>query len=156
MIFAVAGTQLPFPRLFETLERIARRQGIEVIAQTGEAGRQSDAMQCESRIEPARFEKLISTCSVVVGHAGIGVIIAAATHGKPLIVMPRRAALGEHRNDHQLATVDHFKNRPGFVIVNDEAELEAALMRTDPEPMSFQGSKPRLALIEAIGAAIAS
>jgi len=154
VIFAAVGTQLPFPRLFDALEPIARRHALDIVAQTGEAARTSDVMRCEARIPPARFEQLIAGCDVLVGHAGIGVIIAAATHGKPLILMPRRAALGEHRNDHQLATVDHFQDRPGITIVHNEAELEAALLRPNPEPLQFADSKPRLALITAISAAI--
>jgi len=154
VIFAVVGTQLPFPRLFDALEPIVRRHGLQVVAQTGEPERTSDVMQCETRIPPARFEELMAQCEVVVGHAGIGVIIAAATHGKPLVLMGRRAALGEHRNDHQLATIDHFRDRPGITVVNDEAELEAALLRSNPEPLRFADSKPRLALIEAISSAL--
>ena len=47
-----------------------------------------------------------------------------ATHkGKPIILVPRRAALGEHRNDHQLATVRQLAERPGILIAHDETEL---------------------------------
>lgn len=150
MIFAVVGTQLPFPRLFDALEPIVRRHALEVVAQTGEPDRTSDAMQCEARIPPARFDALIRECRVVVGHAGIGVIIAAATHGKPLVLMPRRAALGEHRNDHQLATAHHFADRVGITIVNDAEALEAALLRDSAPPLRFENSGPRQALIDTL------
>jgi UDP-N-acetylglucosamine transferase subunit ALG13 len=155
VIFAAVGTQLPFDRLFDTLEPIARRHQLRVIAQTGDPARHSDVMECHDRLAPARFNAIIGECDIVVGHAGIGVIIAAATHNKPLILMPRRASLGEHRNDHQLATTSHFASRPGIVVVHDAAEMEAALLRVSPEPLRFEGGEQRQRLINAISQAIA-
>ena len=57
--------------------------------------RRSAASGCEPR-------------TAIVAHAGMGTILTALEIGKPLLVMPRRAALGEHRNDHQLATARRF------------------------------------------------
>ena len=64
----------------------------------------------------------------VVAHAGIGTILGALELGKPTVVMPRRAALGEHRNDHQLATARRFSG-PGIAVALDEHELAAELGR---------------------------
>lgn len=50
------------------------------------------------------FDKLCHDARLIVAHAGMGTIISAMTKGKPIIVFPRIAALGEHRNEHQLAT----------------------------------------------------
>ena len=47
----------------------------------------------------------MDAAAAIVAHAGMGTILTALETGKRLLVMPRRAALGEHRNDHQLATV---------------------------------------------------
>ena len=41
--------------------------------------------------------------------------------------MPRRADLGEHRNDHQLATVEKLSGRPGILVAADENELESRI-----------------------------
>jgi len=154
VILAVAGTQLPFDRLFDALETVARDMGLDVIAQTGDFRRTSDVMQCFDRVAPARFEELIRQCDVVVGHAGIGVIIAAATHEKPLILMPRHAKMGEHRNDHQIATANRFRNRPGVTIAENVEELAAALARTNPQPFGFSESAPRKKLVAALRDAI--
>ena len=57
----------------------------------------------------------------IVAHAGMGTILSALELGKPLLVMPRVAALGEHRNDHQLATAKRFAET-GHVAVAEDAE----------------------------------
>ena len=154
VILAAAGTQLPFDRLFDALDRLAHEMQLDIIAQTGDPGRTSDVMQCFDRIAPDRFDELVSKCDVVVGHAGIGVIIAAATHQKPLILMPRHASLGEHRNDHQLATANRFRDRPGVTIVETIEDLAAALRRHTPEPFTFANSAPRESLVAALRGAI--
>ena len=57
----------------------------------------------------------------------MGTIISALTAGKPLMIMPRRAHLDEHRNDHQWATVQHFGTRPGIQAVFEAHEFPARL-----------------------------
>ncbi len=57
----------------------------------------------------------------------MGTIISTMVAGKPITVMPRRADLGEQRNDHQIATVRNFRSKPGIHIANDETEIEAAI-----------------------------
>ena len=36
---------------------------------------------------------------MIVAHAGMGTIISAMQHQKPIIIFPRIAALGEHRTN---------------------------------------------------------
>ncbi|AOL93009.1 glycosyltransferase [Porphyrobacter sp. LM 6] len=60
---------------------------------------------------------------LIVSHAGIGTILTAARFAKPIVLIPRRAALEEHRNDHQLATVAQLATRPGILVARDETEL---------------------------------
>jgi UDP-N-acetylglucosamine transferase subunit ALG13 len=48
---------------------------------------------------------------------------------KPLIIMPRRADLCEHRNDHQCATANRMRNLPNVYVANDEPQLHELLCR---------------------------
>jgi UDP-N-acetylglucosamine transferase subunit ALG13 len=57
----------------------------------------------------------------------MGSIITALEMGKPLVIMPRRAALGEHRNDHQIATARHLQKHKTVRVAWDENELGEAL-----------------------------
>lgn len=149
MIFAVAGTQLPFSRMMTALDAIAGRTGIDVIAQTADPAFVAQAMDARAFIPPAEFNRLFAEAELVVAHAGMGVIIEAAGQKKPLILMGRKAALGEHRNDHQLATVRRFTGMPGLAVVEDEAELEAAIA-APRHGFDLAGSPSRAELIATI------
>jgi UDP-N-acetylglucosamine transferase subunit ALG13 len=67
--------------------------------------------------------------SVVVGHAGAGTILTTLAHGTPLVVMPRRAAHGEHLDDHQLELAGQLDGRDGVFVAEGPDELESALER---------------------------
>ncbi|MEM6691141.1 MAG: glycosyltransferase, partial [Planctomycetota bacterium] len=69
------------------------------------------------------MKRVVRECRLVVSHAGIGSILTALTFQKPIVVFPRHASLGEHRNDHQLSTARRFRNRPGVTVVNNPEEL---------------------------------
>ena len=76
---------------------------------------------------PREFRAKAQESDVIVAHAGMGSILTALELGKPIVVMPRRAHLGEHRNDHQWATANHLGHGLGIPVAADEAELIAHL-----------------------------
>jgi UDP-N-acetylglucosamine transferase subunit ALG13 len=103
MIFVTVGTQVQFDRLIRTVdERAGARERSDIFAQIGPSNHQ---LKHERLIEPTRFRNCVEAASLVITHAGMGSIITALELGKRIIVMPRRASLGEHRNDHQVAMV---------------------------------------------------
>ena len=128
MIFATVGTQLPFHRLIDSIDKWSLKQGVNgCFAQIGDKGTAPKNIEYSRTIDPAQFANQIAKCKVVVSHAGIGTILTALQHGKPIIVMPRLAEFGEHKNDHQLATVANLQGREGIHIAHDEQELETLL-----------------------------
>ena len=147
MIFATVGTQLPFPRLLAALDRIAGTRGLEVIAQTCTPDAAYPHLRATGHLDPPVFEANARAADRIVGHAGIGTILTARRAEKPLILFPRRAALGEHRNEHQLATVKSLSGRSGIYVAFDETELEALLVRPDLAPLRNEDSSARAALI---------
>lgn len=48
------------------------------------------------------FAHHIKTAQLLILHAGAGSVIHALETGKYPVIMPRRADLGEHVNDHQI------------------------------------------------------
>ena len=78
----------------------------------------------------------------MISHAGMGSIISARDVQIPIIIFPRLAAMGEHRNDHQLDTVKQFANRPGIYATSDYETLEAAVTVafTDPRRVGEHAS----------------
>ena len=127
MILVTVGMQLGFDRLIAAMDALAPDLGMPVIAQTGKGTYAPQNMEARARIAPAEFETLVQQCSLIVSHAGIGTVLTAARFAKPIILFPRRADQGEHRNDHQLATVGKLAGRPGILVAKDETELPARI-----------------------------
>ncbi len=124
MIFAAVGTQMPFDRLVKALDVwAAANPGERVVVQAGEGGYRPVALELHAFLEPGRFSELQASADLIVSHAGMGAILAAGALAKPLVIMPRKFSLGEHRNDHQMATAKQFEDRPGIHVVWHEDAL---------------------------------
>ena len=130
MIFLAVGTQLPFDRLTRAVDLWAQRENrSDVYGQIGQTDFTPAAIQAEKYLPPKAFVDHCHRASLLIAHAGMGLIISALEMKKPIIVMPRRASLGEHRNEHQLATVKRFQDTPGIYVALDVQELEELLLR---------------------------
>jgi UDP-N-acetylglucosamine transferase subunit ALG13 len=124
MIFVTVGTQLPFDRLVLAVDAWAKRvQREDVLAQVGMDARLPSFIESRPTMPPGDFRQCIEDAALVIGHAGMGTIISALELGKPLIIMPRRAHLGEHRNDHQLATVKRLSVLSNVQVAHEADEL---------------------------------
>ncbi len=131
MIFVTVGTQLPFDRLVRAVDMwAAAHPDIPVRAQTGKIGADGyhpQHMQSDATIPPMDYDRLCSEAQLIVAHAGTGSLIKAQTLGRPILAMPRVAALEEHRNDHQRATATHFSGRGGIFIAHEADEVGPAI-----------------------------
>lgn len=132
MILVTVGGQLPFDRLVRTVDEWAAATGrSDVFAQIGASDYRPRQLEAQAFLEPESFRERFASAGVIVSHAGMGTIIGALEAGKPILVLPRRAALGEQRNDHQLATAERLRERPGVYVAMDEAELRRRLDDVD-------------------------
>ena len=138
MIFVTVGEQLPFDRLVRAMDQWAGQTGQEVVAQVGRTTYQPAHLQASAFLDQEIFLRCLSESSLVVAHAGMGTIITAVESGKPIIVMPRQASLGEHRNDHQLATARRFAALHYVRVAHEAPELGAAI----DEVLSILASEP--------------
>lgn len=128
MILVAVGTQFPFDRLVETVDRWAADSGtLDVVAQIGPSSYTPTHMRAHTFVTEEEFQALIANANLVIAHCGMGSILSALSLGKPIIVMPRSAAKGEHRNDHQFATAQRFSDQPGVTVAWNEAELRRSL-----------------------------
>lgn len=128
MIFVTVGTDLPFDRMMRVIDDWARESGrSDVFAQIGEGGWEPKHIRFVNFLQPPQFLERFQTASVIISHAGMGTILSALNHGKPILVMPKRASFGEHRNEHQLATARHMKEISGVNVAFDETELRCKL-----------------------------
>jgi UDP-N-acetylglucosamine transferase subunit ALG13 len=128
MIFVTVGTQGQFDRLIRTVDTWAGFRGrTDVFAQTGPSEYRPIHIRNKPFIDPTEFRKHVESASLVIAHAGMGSIITALELGKQIIVMPRRADLGEHRSDHQIATAKRFAEQGRIVVAANEQKLLEAL-----------------------------
>jgi UDP-N-acetylglucosamine transferase subunit ALG13 len=155
-IFVTVGAQMPFDRLVAGVDAwAADRPEHRVRAQIGDGGPPRH-LSWTRFLPPAELDRALDEADAIVGHAGTGTLFAALERGKPVLVMPRRAALRETRNDHQIATAERFAHLAGVRVAWDERELPAKL---DALPHARGGPRvereSRGPLVEAIAAFIA-
>lgn len=137
MIFATFGTQLPFDRPLAVLDQwAAANRQVNVNAQTGRTNWTFAHLDCATNLGQSAFAKAFASAQVIVAHAGMGSILQAGESGKPIILMPRRAILGEHRNDHQIDTATEMSVLPKLTVVHGAAGLAAALDRILTQPQA--------------------
>ena len=135
MIFVTVGTELAFDRLVQPIDEWAFRQGRrDVFAQIGPKAWHPRHLEWANFLDAPECRRRIAAAQVVIAHAGMGTILLARELGKPILVMPRRAELHEHRTDHQLATVRGLAGHAGIVPVMDENELLEKLDHLDNLP----------------------
>jgi UDP-N-acetylglucosamine transferase subunit ALG13 len=124
VIFVTVGGELPFDRLIRAMDAFAAAHPDQAfLAQIGAAGFEPAHMPWVRTLGRADYAAALAAAEVVVAHAGIGSLLSAGERGKPIVLLPRRARLGEHRNDHQHDTAGHFAGRPGIFVAADETEL---------------------------------
>ena len=134
MIFVATGTQLAFPRLIAAMDAMAPGLDEPVIAQVGPDAEVRPNIETHGRLAPDRYETLFREARLVVAHAGIGTILLAKRLQRPLILVPRRHALGEHRNDHQIATSREVEGTPGIRVAWDIEDLPEMVRIPSPVP----------------------
>ena len=128
MIFVTVGTDQPFDRLVRAVDQWARENNrTDVFAQIGETQNPPTFITYSKFIEPPEYARRFASASIVVSHAGMGTILSALRWEKPILVMPRVASLGEHRNEHQLATARHLSALGKVNVAIDETELRTCL-----------------------------
>lgn len=136
MIFVTVGTQLPFDRMIRAIDEWAAGRrghagagngdgggGAEVFAQIGPSAYRPRHIGWTQFLGADACREKTRAARLIVAHAGMGSIITALELGKPILVMPRRMALGEQRNDHQLATVEQLVAQRKVTAAYDEREL---------------------------------
>ncbi|MGP1831949.1 glycosyltransferase [Shewanella frigidimarina] len=124
LIFVTTGTQLPFERLISQVDRWAGvNNNVNVVAQTANSKAKYYHLKSVDFLTPQEYDEYTSLADVIVGHAGMGTIITGIEKNKPTILMARKFEYGEHRNDHQNATVEKFKRTKGIYIAKNDTEL---------------------------------
>ena len=124
MIFITVGTQLSFERLISSVDVFfADKEETSVFAQIGPSFNMPQNITSAKFLLPLEAEKYFEEADLIIAHAGMGSVLTALKYRKPILVMPRKASLGEHRNDHQMATAKWLQELPGVFVAWNEKEL---------------------------------
>jgi UDP-N-acetylglucosamine transferase subunit ALG13 len=127
VIFVTVGSMFPFDRLIPAVDAWAAvNPGEEILAQIGQ-GAAPRHLRWLRRMDQDAFAATVREAEIVVAHAGMGTVITAGRFGRPLVLLPRLAALAEQTTDHQLATADWLRDRPGIQIADTPEDLGACI-----------------------------
>ena len=143
MIFITVGTQLPFDRLVKELDGFYENTKETVFAQIGPSKLSLKNCEYTGFISPIKAEELFRDASLIIAHAGMGTILTALKYRKPILIVPRKSSLGEHRNEHQLATANWVRELPGVIVADDEKA--AVNLLSNPQLLINEGSIPEFA-----------
>jgi UDP-N-acetylglucosamine transferase subunit ALG13 len=125
-VFVSVGSMMPFDRLVRTMDDwAAANPGLSVCIQIGRGKYEPQHARFVRLMPVGDYRALVAGARLFVAHAGMGSIISAIDAGKPLLMLPRLHAEGEHNNDHQLATAANIGNRPGLHVAADAEDLKA-------------------------------
>jgi len=130
---------MTFDRLVRAVDDAVGRGAVdeEVFAQVGCGGFRGKHMKCVETLPREEYAQTVRKARALIGHAGMGTIRMALEAGKPLLVMPRRARLGEVVNDHQTDTARKFAQLRHVLLAEDESQIFeklAELRDFVPEP----------------------
>ena len=81
----------------------------------------------------AEFDAAVGDASLIVAHAGMGSITAAAAAAKPIVILPRTKAAKEHTSDHQIHTAARLRGRPGIYVADSERDLDERIRQAMEE-----------------------
>jgi len=125
IIFVTVGTQLPFNRVFEFVDFWVNntKTKAKILAQKGGTEVTLGCHEAREFLGGEDFTSWLQKADCIVAHAGMGTIIEASINKKNLIIVPRKSAFGEHRNDHQLDTANKFRNMSNIRIAETKEEF---------------------------------
>lgn len=118
----------------------------EVLWQTGATTTERLPIDGRVRVAGPDLEAAMAEADVVVAHAGTGTALTAFEQGRAPVLVPRRAAYGEHVDDHQVVTARDLQARGLATYVEaDDLDLDVLLRASRTSVMPLL-SPPHFAL----------
>ncbi len=128
MIFVTVGALFGFDRLIRLVDELAPRfPDQEFMAQIGNGDYVPKNMKYARSLSAAEYRETVGRSRLLVAHAGMGSIISALENRCGVVLLPRRANLGEHTTDHQEQTARWVEGKPGVFVAWEDADLFPAI-----------------------------
>jgi len=126
MIFVTVGIEkFPFDRLVRTMEEAVKNLEITqpVFAQIGKSTVKPNLFPWREFVGFEEIAENIKNANMVISHAGAGTTLLCLSLGKIPILMPRKASLGEHLDDHQMEFAQKMNAIGKALIAYTEEDL---------------------------------
>ncbi|WP_258922022.1 glycosyltransferase [Heyndrickxia coagulans] len=134
MIFVVLGTQrFPMNRVIDKIDNLIETGFLnknKIVIQNGHSKNSKYAVNL-GMIDESAFNNYIKNSDIVITHGGTSSIIKALRNNKKTIIIPRRADLREHVDNHQFEISDMFKNNGYAEVVLDIEDLKEAIINIE-------------------------
>lgn len=149
MIFAAVGSsQTPFDRLVKAVDDLASRIDEVVIIQKGATPYRPQYARFFDFCEPHRMRSLIHEASVVISHAGFGIISEGTRLQKRMILVPREHRFGDAEGN-QVELAEYLAAQMGGIFcLKDVSQLYSTLLniRKVSPCYQFKSNIPQLVL----------
>lgn len=147
MTFATVGSHptFRFDRFLRALEGLPPG---ELVVQHGPGEPPANATRAAPWMSFAEIVAEMERADRVVSHAGVGTILCAVRAGHVPVVLPRLERYGETVDDHQLELAGRLAPDGRVILVEDAAQLAAAVAAAPPR--SAAAGLEESALIEAV------
>lgn len=134
MILATVGSsKTPFDRMVKAVDELAATISEPVIIQRGAATYEPRYARYFDFCVAEELLALINTATVVIAHAGFGVIAECLRYQKRLILIPRQHRFGDAEGI-QIELAEYLaENVPGIVCVTEVNKLADALSQLSDE-----------------------
>lgn len=141
-VLVLCGTHpQPFDRLVEAAQSLAE-VGHQVTLQRGASTHPAPGCESVDVVSPRTLEALAAQAELIVGHAAPGTAFLAWDLGLRPVLVPRRAALGDHVDDHQSAFAEAVRGRA--LVLGEPSELVALVQAMSGVPPVVEASSGRV------------
>ena len=140
LVVSVGTDHHPFDRLMSWVDAWMGRQTDEGTRCVVQRGTSAPPLRASSRplLAHAELNALMQSADAVVTHGGPASIMECRRAGRLPIVVPRRADLGEHVDDHQSAFTRRLATVGDILLAEDEESFHGALDGVFDHPAAFR------------------
>jgi UDP-N-acetylglucosamine transferase subunit ALG13 len=132
----------PFDRLIRVMDTWAvENAGAVTLAQIGDGSYVPAHMPWVRRLDQTEFDRTVAASRLIVAHAGMGSVITADQFAKPIVILPRLQEQGEHNTDHQVATVNWLRGKPGIHVADRDQDIGPCIAKA----LSIDAPGPKFA-----------
>lgn len=152
MIFLTVGNwHKGFDRLVEAVDQLKAQNLIaeDVLAQIGSGRYKPTNLNAIDYCSPIQFLDFIAKSRLIITHAGIGTIAEALKLKRAVIVVPRKAELGECYDNHQWTTAKQLEKEGKVLVAYEVSELPDKLKKAKNfVPTKAQGGQKIVQAVE--------